>query len=134
MNMQKTKILSPDAIQCTIKQQTLEVVDHYVYLGHNIKLEKENQAAEITRRVGLTWAAFGKLGFILRDRTMPINLKRKVFESCVLPVTTYGLETTELTQNSANRLRVCQRAIERAMLGSVYETECRTKRSESALR
>lgn len=64
--------------------------------------------------MGLTWAAFGKFGFILKNPKMPINLKRKVYESCVLP--TYGLETVAFTQRIVNRLNICQRAMEKAML------------------
>ena len=45
-----------------------------------------------------------------------MNLKRKVYESYILPVATYGLETTTLTERSVNRLRTTQRAMERAML------------------
>ncbi|EFN65840.1 Putative uncharacterized transposon-derived protein F52C9.6, partial [Camponotus floridanus] len=78
---------------------------------------KQNQTAEIARRVSLGWAAFGKLRYIIKDPKIPINLKRKVYRSCILPVTTYGLETMTLTQRSANSLRVCQRAMERSMLG-----------------
>lgn len=85
-----------------------------MYLGHNIKKRKVNQTSEITRRVGLSWAAFGKLGHVLKIRKIPINLKRKVLEACILPVMTYGMETAALTKNS---LRICQRAIERSMLG-----------------
>lgn len=44
-------------------------------------------------------------------------MKRKVYEACVLPVATYGIETLTLTQLSAEKLRVTQRAMERAMLG-----------------
>lgn len=54
MNLQKTKIMSPTNILVTIDNHTLEVVEEYVYLGHNIKLGKNNQTAEITRRIGLT--------------------------------------------------------------------------------
>ena len=57
INLLKTKIMSPDNIQITLGNHTLEVVEEYVYLGHNIKLDRDNQTAEITRRVGLTWAA-----------------------------------------------------------------------------
>ena len=117
MNLQKTKIMSPKNMVVTIDNHTLEIVEEYVYLEHNIKLGKENQTAEITRRIGLTWAAFGKLSYILRNPRVPTNLKRKLHDTCILPVTTYGLETATLTVSSANRLRVCQRAIERAMLG-----------------
>ncbi|CAH2238184.1 jg13018 [Pararge aegeria aegeria] len=41
----------------------------------------------------------------------------KVFEQCVLPVLTYGSKTWSLTIGLIGRLRVTQRAIERAMLG-----------------
>jgi len=44
--------------------QLVENVKEYVYLGHIINLGKENQTAEVTRRVKLTWAAFGKLKHI----------------------------------------------------------------------
>jgi len=68
-------------------------------------------------RIRLTWAAVGKLGTTLRNSTLPINLKKKVFNTCVLPVLTYGMETMTLTVKSANRLRTTQRAIEKTMLG-----------------
>lgn len=61
---------------------TLEVVDEYVYLGHKIKLSRENQTAKINRRVHLTWAAFGNLAYILRNQRIPINLKRKLHPTC----------------------------------------------------
>lgn len=118
VNLQKTKIMSPNSnLQVRIDNHSIEVVEEYVYLGHTIKLGKDNQTAEITRRIGLAWAAFGRLSYILREMRIPINLKRKVYDTCILPVVTYGLETATLTGGSARRLRVCQRAMERAMLG-----------------
>jgi Reverse transcriptase (RNA-dependent DNA polymerase) len=116
MNIQKTKIMSQENTEPTIDNQQIENVSHYIYLGHNITLGKENQWAEVTRRIALTWAAFGKLTHILKNPDIPINLKRKVYNSCILPVTTYGMETMTLTVKTANRFRVTQRAIERAML------------------
>jgi len=93
MNLNKIKIMSTEDIQVTVNDQPLEVVSEYVYLGHKIQLGKENQSSEITRRMGLSWAAFGRLGFILKSSEFPINLKRRVFDACVTPVLTYGLET-----------------------------------------
>lgn len=116
MNISKTKVMSLDEIQVAIGNQNLEQVAEYVYLGHLIKLGKENQTAEFTRRIRLSWAAFGKLSFILKDQNIPINLKRKTFNACVLPVMTYGLETMAITSKTAERMRVSQRAKERAML------------------
>jgi len=49
----------PDNAHINIDDQIVENVKEYVYLGHTIKLGKENQTAEITRRVRLMWA--GKL-------------------------------------------------------------------------
>lgn len=42
INLQKTKIMSPDNIQIVIDNHTLERVDEYIYLGHNIK-KREGQ-------------------------------------------------------------------------------------------
>lgn len=104
MNLQKTKIMSLNDIRVVINNHTIERVEEYIHLGHTIKIEKDNQSAEITRRIGLTWAAMGRLNHILRDPKIPINLKKKVHNTCVLPVTTYGLETVTLTRSSAHRL------------------------------
>jgi len=91
-------------------------VFEYVYLGHNIKLGKENQIAE-RRRIGLMWAVFNKLSHILKHKKVPINLKRKVYEACVLScvVAMYGVEIMILTQENAEKLRVTQRFMEKAM-------------------
>jgi len=67
---------------------TIQNIEEYMYLGHIIRLGKQNQAAEVARRIGLSWAAFGRLRYILRDPKIPINLKQKVYETCILPVTT----------------------------------------------
>lgn len=40
--------------------EDLEIeIDEYIHLGHHIKLGKENHKAEISRKVSMTWAAFG---------------------------------------------------------------------------
>ncbi|XP_030747772.1 transcription factor IIIB 90 kDa subunit-like [Sitophilus oryzae] len=94
----------------------IEQVYSYKYLGHEITIGRDNQTHEIQRRVGLTWAAFGKLRYVLKS-DLPMCLKRKVFHQCVMPVLTYGAETLTLTKKSIEKIRVAQRAMERAMLG-----------------
>lgn len=59
MNLSKTKAMGTDAKQIFVDGQAIENVSEY--LGHNIKLGRENQTAELRRRIGLSWAAFGKL-------------------------------------------------------------------------
>lgn len=117
MNLNKTKVMTPEVTPVNIGNVTIENVKEYVYLGHLIKLGKENQNAEVKRRIRMTWAASGKLSSVIKNNDIPINLKSKVFNTCILPVLTYGMETMALTVKSANRLKITQRAIERTMLG-----------------
>lgn len=118
MNLSKTKIMTDISTDraVEIRNEAIELVESYKYLGHTIKLGLGNQTAEVTRRIGLGWAAFGKLCYVFKSK-LNNSLKRKVFESCVLPVLTYGAETLTLTAKSANKLRVAQRHMERVMLG-----------------
>lgn len=132
MNLNKTKIITSSPQEVSIENTIIEKVEQYTYLGHTIKIGKENQTAEIKRRTQLTWAAFGKLSYILKDKDVSIYLKRKVYNSCILPVATYGLETMAITKKSAAKLRVTQKAMERAMLGitlrdKVRNTDIRAK-------
>lgn len=66
MNIGKTKIMDTDNIGVTVEKQPLEVVNDNNYLGHIIKLGKENQTAEINCRTGLTWATFSSLVILLK--------------------------------------------------------------------
>lgn len=118
MNLSKTKIMTniDDDSEIKIGDTVIERVDSCVYLGHKLKLGLDNQTAEVKRRIGLAWAAFGKLRLIFKSK-MNNSLKRKVFDTCVLPVLTYGAETLTLTKASENKLRVAQRAMERSMIG-----------------
>ncbi|XP_052737833.1 putative uncharacterized transposon-derived protein F52C9.6 isoform X1 [Bicyclus anynana] len=119
MNMGKTKIMCNAHVSLhpvIVENAALEIVDEYIYLGHMIQLGRSNFEKEVNRRIQLGWAAFGKLRDIFSSE-IPQCLKTKVFEQCVLPVMTYGSETWSLTMGLIRRLRVTQRAMERAMLG-----------------
>ncbi|CAG9837763.1 unnamed protein product [Diabrotica balteata] len=41
-----------------IEGTEIEHVDEYKYIGQNVKVSKENQITEISRRVKMGWAAF----------------------------------------------------------------------------
>ncbi|XP_063636081.1 uncharacterized protein LOC134806684 [Cydia splendana] len=63
---------------------------------------------------------------------LPIALKRKLVDMCILPILTYGAQTWSLTEAQKSRLKVCQRAMERSILGvrrsdRVRNTELRSK-------
>lgn len=46
--------------------------------------------------------------------TLPITLKSKVFNQCVLPE--YGAESQTLTKVSSHKLRATQKSMEKAMI------------------
>lgn len=118
INFSKTKYMTnlvPSEI-LTVGGQEVELVNSYVYLGHEIRITRDNQTCELKRRITLSWAAYGRLSHVFRAK-IPISLKRKVFDQCILPVLTYGAETLTLTTASARKLRTTQRKMERSMLG-----------------
>ncbi|GBP33186.1 Putative uncharacterized transposon-derived protein F52C9.6 [Eumeta japonica] len=53
----------------------------------------------------------------MKSIDLSIGIKRKVFNTCVLPCITYGCETWALTKHHRNMLEHCQRAMERSMIG-----------------
>lgn len=118
--MSKTKIMTnlPENVQPNIIVGNchIEAVDEYVYLGHSLSFGQSSQVKEIARRIQLGWAAFSKLEDVLRSQ-IPQCLKTKVFNQCVLPILTYGAETWTLTKANMHKIKVAQRAMERAMLG-----------------
>lgn len=59
--LNKTKIMSSSQHDIITDNTIIDKVDHYVYLGHKIRVGKENQTTEIMRRIRLAWMAFGKL-------------------------------------------------------------------------
>lgn len=118
INFAKTQFMTNLVLSQNISVDNayIEQVVRYKYLGHELKITRDNQTSELHRRIGLTWAAFGKLRDVFKSE-MPICLKRKVYNQCVLPVLTYGAETLTLTKKTAEQIRVAQRAMERSMLG-----------------
>ena len=94
MNMKKTKVMFnsfAQPLQIKIGDEVLECVDEYVYLGQTVQTTPGHDY-EIKRRIGMGWSAFGKQSNIMKSN-LPISLKRKVYNQCVLPVLTYGSET-----------------------------------------
>uniref|UniRef100_A0A7E4V613 Endonuclease-reverse transcriptase n=1 Tax=Panagrellus redivivus TaxID=6233 RepID=A0A7E4V613_PANRE len=51
------------------------------------------------------------------SRTVPIPVKRRFFDQCILPAFLYAAETWSLTKTNQSRLEIAQRRMERAMLG-----------------
>ena len=60
---------------------------------------------------------FGKYKEIFQSKHTPMNLKRQVFNQCILPTLTYRCQTWTLTKDIIQKMEICQSKIERKMLG-----------------
>jgi len=93
----------------------VEKLDKFVYLGQEVNT-KGDFSGEVSRRIQLSWAAFNKFRSTFTSK-LPLCLKRKLFNQCILPVMTYGCQAWVLTKAQLRRLQVTQRKMERIMLG-----------------
>ena len=115
----------------TVEEKNIEKVNEYKYLGQTIKME-ERTKTEVNRRIQAAWSCFGRYREIFKDETLPISLKRQVFNQCIVPTISYGCQTWPITRHTLKRLRTAQRAMERKMMGikiqdQIRHTEIRQK-------
>ena len=113
----KTKYMSNQATTRPVKigEEPIEKVPKYTYLGQNTTFQNRT-SEEISIRIRNAWFSFGKYKEIFQDEKLPLTLKRKVYDQCILPVMTYGCQTWTLTKQLANKIETAQRAMERRML------------------
>jgi len=97
----------------------LEAVSKTLYLGQ-ITVMLPDKEIEIQRRIALSWQAFGWANLIFSSR-LPLSLKRKVYDQCVLPTLTYGAETQNLTKKQVIKLRTTQWLQEWKILGITWK-------------
>lgn len=108
-----TNFVTKKAIQ--VENEVIEEVDEYKYLGQTISPSQDNNI-ELNIRIRSAWTCFGKNKEIFLDPELPLSLKGKVFNMCILPSLTYGCETWKLTKQQMNKIRTTQWAMERRML------------------
>ena len=107
MNISKTKVMVEDNTPICVNNTQIENVESYVYLGQRVSLRDMNQDKEIIRRITAGWTAYAKHRDIFKSN-FAICLKRKVYNSCVLPAMTYGAETWSLTKQAQKKLAAAQ--------------------------
>ena len=101
-----------EAIQ--IDGAIIEKVEEYKYLGQTLSLN-DTINKEVQARITAGWRAFGRHKNILLEKEIPMTLKKRVFDSCILPTISYGSETWPLNNNICYKLRTAQRAMERSV-------------------
>ena len=65
----------------------IEKVNKCRYLGQTISLSNPNE--ETADRIISGWRAFGRFKDILCNYSIPMCLRRKVFDQCIIPVITW---------------------------------------------
>lgn len=116
MNQSKTKVMSNKTKRrVEVDGTEIAYVDEYVYLGQIISFENR-QNKEIDRRIDNAWKSFWSMKEYMKG-DLPISLKRVLIDTCILPILTYGAQTWSLTEAQKTKLKVCQRAMERSILG-----------------
>ncbi|CAH2106595.1 unnamed protein product [Euphydryas editha] len=73
--------------------------------------------SEIGRRIANAWKRFWTLKEVLKGNQYNMAIKRKIYNTCILPILTYGCQTWATTHKHGQKLITCQRAMERSMLG-----------------
>jgi Reverse transcriptase (RNA-dependent DNA polymerase) len=119
MNMKKTKVIfNKFTRETVVRLNTTEIekVEEYVYLGQLVMMQND-KTDEIKRRIVAGWIAFNKNRDIMQSK-VPMCLKRKVYNQCVLTAMTYGSQTWAITKRMQERLRTTQRSMERVMVGT----------------
>ena len=97
LNHKKTKcmVISKEQIgkvcSINIDNNQIEQVDKFNYLG-SILTSDGRCDEDIKRRISLAKDAFGKLSCIITNRSLTIDLRKRVINSYVIPILTYGSE------------------------------------------
>ena len=99
-----------------LSMEKIEEVDRHIYLRQMVAKDHD-QVQEIRMRIGQEWSVFCKLDNITRDKNVPMRLKRKAFNDCILTVMTCVCETWSLSNTQLEKLVPSQRKMERIMVG-----------------
>ncbi|KAK9876748.1 hypothetical protein WA026_014986 [Henosepilachna vigintioctopunctata] len=118
INTAKTKMmLNPFCTreQMEVEDSPLEIAASYTYLGQIVTGDGDI-TPKIMQRTRTAWSTVGRLKHIFKS-DMPLSLKSKVFDQCLLPAMTYASETWTLKSAHIQKLRTTQLSIESYMMG-----------------
>ena len=111
MHLGKTKAMCNPAVNKTdinINGRKIEEDDNCIYLSQMVMTKDHDKEQELRHRIGLGWTAFGKLDSIMRNKSIPLRLKTKVHNECILPVIMYGSETWSLSKTKLQKMVTTQ--------------------------
>ncbi|CAG9138444.1 unnamed protein product [Plutella xylostella] len=120
VNTRKTVVMAqgttiPPTI--TLNESTLQVVDHFCYLGSTTTSNLSNDK-EIDSRIGRASTAFGKLYTrVWRNSKLTTRTKVLVYNSCVLSTLLYGSETWTTYRKQERRINAFHMRCLRIIIG-----------------
>lgn len=127
MNTLKTKAMTNSRQEpIRIDGNEIEYVNEYIYLGQIIS-PTDLTSKEIDRRIGNAWKQYWSLKEIMKNKHINITIKRKLFDTSILPILTYGCQTWALNKAHINKLETCQNAMGRSMTGKRLSDRIRTE-------
>ena len=110
-----------------IDGEQLEEATEYKHLGRLVTSGNEI-SKEIAQRITSGWRRFGKYRHFLKDRKVPIWLKRKIMDTVILPAMIYGAETWGLTKHQEKKkLAVAPRSMEKLLLNIMKRDKIRNE-------
>ena len=82
----------------------IEVVRSFTYLGSDLNA-KGGSEAEIQRRIVMTGGTFNRLyEKFFKRHDIPLKIKMRTFNACVIPVLLYGAESWSITSAMEHKL------------------------------
>ena len=114
LSVEKTKRLivkeEVDLAPVQVQGGSLDIVEHFPYLGSNISCDGE-VTVEISSRIAKACRAFGCLRRpVFQDRNLSIATKRLVYKAAVLSILLYGAETWTLKAPQIRQLNSFHKA------------------------
>ena len=88
MHLGKTKVMCNKHVNkddVIVNEKKIEEVDRNIYLGQMVTKDHD-QVPAVKRRMEQGWSAFSKLDNIIRNKSVPIRLKRKAFNECIFSI------------------------------------------------
>ena len=82
--------------------------DDNLYISETNSSQGNRTRHKILIKIKAEWSVFEKYGEISLSMHLPINLKRKVFNQCVLPTITHWCQTWSPTEALAKKLETGQ--------------------------
>ena len=109
-----------------IDGEQLEELTEYKYLGRLVT-SGSAISKEIGQRITSGWRRFGEYSHFLKDRKIPVCLKRTIMDTVILSAVTYEAETWALTKHQEKKLSVAQRSMERLLLNITKRDKIRNE-------